>query len=244
MAYYVFKKENFQEILNFAKNLRIPDRKGKMEKMNIILLENFGKNENKNVIENENLIDEDVKIFNGLMFDENFTQFNIKDVRKNLDKIIFCSGSNKSLHKISMHNEVDVIKTNELLDETICKFANKNYISYAFDFSEVLNVKGMQRVKAIGIMRKNFLMVKKYKVNFIISTFAGSIFEYKPYAVLISFGKILGMSDEESRNAVSKNFENLIRKFNNRNDENLLTDGLYVIKFGEIKKEKKKYGYY
>lgn len=233
------------DLTNFADKFNIPDRKGKKKETRFILIKKFEKKEiqkeNKDKGENKENKEE---ILKGLMFEN----FSIKDIRKNLDYIIFCSTNRsnniKTLNKLTEYNEVDVIAANEIMDRVAFKNMNKNYISIAFNFSEILNAYGIQRVKKLGIMKKNLQMAKKYNVNYIVSTFASNIFEYKPAEVLISFGRILGMNDEESRNAVSKNYENIIRKFRNRNNENLLTDGLEVIKFGEIKKKKKKYGYY
>jgi len=253
-TYTLFRKENYSDLLNFAKKFESPDRKGKKQKTIIIVLEKF---ENKENNENKEKIYKSVErnkegiskegiskegILNGLLFEK----FSIGDIRKNLSRIIFCKSTNDK-NELTKYNEIDVITdiaSSEIMTQILCKNMHKNFISLAFDFSEILNSWGMQRVKKLAIMKKNFQLVKKYKVNYIISTFASNIFEYKPTAALRAFGKILGMNDEESRNAVSKNFDNIVKKFNDRNDENLLTDGLKVLKFGSIKKEKKKYGYY
>jgi len=240
ITYDIFKKENHLEILKFAKKFDIPDRKGKKQEARFIVLEKF---ENKEKT-NEGIKEDKEEILKGLMFEK----FSIESIRKNLARLIFCcitnSKDSKILNELTKYNEIDVIIANEIMDKVVFKNMNKNFISIAFSFSEILNCWGMQRVKKLAIMKKNFQMAKKYGVNYIVSTFAGNIFEYKPTETLTSFGRALGMSDEESRNAVSKNYENIIKKFNDRNDENLLTDGLQVLKFGKVKREKKKYGYY
>ncbi len=248
ITYDIFKKENHLEILKIAKKFDIPDRKGKNSKRVVILLEKFGENKDNNKGNKEDGDREEIKgneeILNGLMFEK----FSIENIRRNPARLIFCNITDSKDLKISneltKYNEVEVIIANEIMDKVVFKNMNKNFISLAFGFSEILNCWGMQRVKKLAIMKKNFLMAKKYKVNYIVSTFAGNIFEYKPAETLLAFGKILGMSDKESRNAVSKNYENIIKKFNDRNDENLLTDGLRVLRFGDVKREKKKYGYY
>ncbi|MDI6729945.1 MAG: RNase P subunit p30 family protein [Candidatus Altarchaeum sp.] len=240
ITYDIFKKENHLEILKIAKEFDIPDRKGKRQEARIIVMEKFENKEKGN----ENTEENKEEILKGLVFEK----FSIESIRKNPARIIFCNITNskdsKILNELAKYNEIDVIIANEIMDKVVFKNMNKNFISLAFGFSEILNCWGMQRVKKLAIMKKNFQMVKKYGINYIVSTFASNIFEYKPAETLMAFGKILGMSDDESRNAVSKNFENILKKFNDRNDENLLTDGLRVLKFGDVKKEKKKYGYY
>ncbi len=240
ITYDIFKKENHSEILKIAKEFDIPDRKGKKKEARIIVLEKFENKEKSN----DGIEGNKEEILKGFVFEK----FSIESIRKNPARLIFCSITNskdsKILNELTKYNEIDVIIANEIMDKVVFKNMNKNFISLAFGFSEILNCWGMQRVKKLAIMKKNFQMVKKYGINYIISTFAGNIFEYKPTETLTAFGKILGMSDSESRNAVSKNYENIMKKFNDRNDENLLTDGLQVLKFGAVKKEKKKYGYY
>lgn len=269
VTYDIFKKEkikNFQEISKLAEKFNLPDRKEKSIRKDVIVLEKF-KEIKDNEIEynndkcskekiNDNYEDKEeleVKILpKGLMFEK----FSIENIRKNLDKIIFYDvaesrdknnkGVNKNIdsNEVSKYNEIDVIVGSEIMDTLTFKNMNKNFISLAFNFSEIFNRKWVQRAKKISIMKKNFKLAKKYKVNCIVSTFAGNIFEYKSAETLMAFGKILGMSNEESRNSISKNFENIMRKFNARNDEKILTDGLEVLKFGSVKKKKKKYGYF
>ncbi len=244
ITYDIFKKENHLEVLKIAKEFDISDRKGKNRKSAVILLKKFEENKGNKKDSSREEIKGNEEILSGLLFEK----FSIENIRRNPARLIFCnitdSKDSKILNELTKYNEIDVIIANEIIDKVVFKNMNKNFISLAFGFSEILNCWGMQRVKKLAIMKKNFLLAKRSKVNYIISTFAGNIFEYKPAETLTAFGKILGMSDKESRDAVSKNFENIIKKFNDRNDECLLTDGLRVLKFGEVKREKKKYGYY
>lgn len=245
ITYDIFEKEGCIQILNFAKKFNIPDRKGKSKKTGIIIIKKFRENKNDDKDEDVSIreIKDKEEILNGLMFEK----FSIENIRRNFAYIIFCditSSKDSEISDITKYNEIDVIVGNRIMDKVAFKNMNKNFVSLAFNFSEILNCHKLQRARKLAIMKKNFQMAKKYKVNYIVSTFASSIFEYKPAETLLAFGKILGMSDMESKNAISKNYENIIKKFKNRNDESLLTDGLKILKFGEVKRKKKKYGYY
>jgi len=171
-----------------------------------------------------------------------FPTFNISKIRENLDKIICCMNDDECYK----YNEVDVILSEDIILYKSFREMHKNCISYAFNFSELLNLRTSQRIKKISIMRKNFKLVKKYKVNYIIGSFAKNVFEFRSYYALFSFGKILGMNDEEAYNAISKNYEKILNKFKKRNDKFYIMDGFKVIKFSDKEKnfKKKKYGYY
>lgn len=170
--------------------------------------------------------------------------FDIKKIRENLDKIIFSVFD----EECCKYNEIDVVISDEIIGYKSFKEIKANYISYAFNFSELTNVNTINRIKKISIMQKNFKLIKKYHINYIIGSFANNIFKFKPYYSLFSFGKILGMSDEEAKNAITKNYEKIFNKFAKRNSMFYITDGLEIVKFlsedKEKKFKKKKFGYY
>ncbi|MFN3528152.1 MAG: RNase P subunit p30 family protein, partial [Candidatus Altarchaeaceae archaeon] len=168
-----------------------------------------------------------------------FEKFNLSKIRKNLDKIILCNAEEEAYK----HNEVDIIVSEDILEWKLLKEMEKNYVSYAFNFSQLLNLSQNQILKNISIMQKNFKLLKKYNVNYVIGSFAKNIFEFKTSFALLSYGKSIGMSDEEARNAITKNYEKILNKFKKRNDKFYITEGFRIIKLNNEFK-KKMYGYY
>jgi len=165
--------------------------------------------------------------------------------KKFLDNIIFCR-LNRNLSK---SNEVDVFTLNfntreNRLDYITAKNMAENCIALEFKFIDLLNSTWATRAKIINIMRQNFIIAKKYDVLCIITSGASTPFELRCPKALTSIGKILGMDDKESKNAITKNPEKIINKVKNRNDDTVIMSGLKIIKFGKIRKEKKKSGYY
>lgn len=168
-----------------------------------------------------------------------------EDPRKFLDKIIF-TNLNRELSKLT---EVDVFTVNfeskeNRLDYITAKNMAENGIALEFRFSDILNSTWSTRVKIMNIMRLNLITARKYKVPFIITSGALTPLELRHPKALISIGKVLGMSEEESKDAVTKNPEKIINKVKDRNDDSVIMSGLKIVKFGKIKKEKKKFGYY
>lgn len=165
--------------------------------------------------------------------------------RKFLNNITFCS-LNRDLSKL---NEADIFTLNfdskeNRLDYITAKNMAKNCIALEFRFKDLLNSTWGTRVKVMNIMRQNFIVAKKYKIPYIITSGASTPLELRCPEALTSVGKALGMSEEESKDAITKNPEKIINKVKDRNDDSVIMSGLKIIKFGKIKKEKKKFGYY
>lgn len=168
-----------------------------------------------------------------------------EDPKNFLDKIVF-SSLNRELSKLT---EVDVFTVNfeskeNRLDYITAKNMAKNGIALEFRFSDILNSTWGARVKVMSVMRLNLAAARKYKIPFIITSGASTPLELRCPKALISIGKVLGMSEEESRDAITKNPEKIINKVKDRNDDSVIMAGLKIIKFGKTKKEKKKFGYY
>lgn len=181
----------------------------------------------------------DKKFIPGILF----PKFDISKIRKNLDKIVFCNADENCFK----YNEIDIIISGDILPWKSLKEMQKNYISYAFNFSEILNLTQSQRIKKLSIMQKNLRLLQKYKVNYIIGSFAKNVFEIKTQYSLFSYGKVIGMNDEEAKNAITENYEKILSKFRKRNDKFYITDGLRVIKLSPEEEKnfvKKMYGYY
>ena len=113
---------------------------------------------------------------------------------------------------------------NSGLNQVLCKLARKNDIAVAFNFNEVLKLKGAGRSQLIGRMMQNVRMCRKYGVRMIIASFATNKFELKNPSDLMSFGMILGMTPKEAKDGL----ENVSYFLSDKKEK--ITDGLRIIK--------------
>ena len=89
------------------------------------------------------------------------------------------------------------------------------------------------------------MLARKYKVPVVIMSCAKNKFDLRSPRDLISVGKFLGLSEDESKLAVSKNPQKIIERSKDRKNPNILIKGLEVIDWGKQKpKQKKMYGWY
>ena len=79
------------------------------------------------------------------------------------------------------------------LNQVLCKIAAQKGKAIAFDFSAVLNSKGMLRAQIIGRMMQNARFCRKYKVKAILASFAKSPYEMRASKDLEAFFATIGL---------------------------------------------------
>lgn len=88
---------------------------------------------------------------------------------------------------------------NSGLNQVLCRLANKNQIAIGFDFNFVYN--STERGRVIGRMMQNVILCRKFKVKMVIGFYSnGRSLDNK---TLQSFGRFLGMTGDEAKNAVN-----------------------------------------
>jgi len=159
-----------------------------------------------------------------------------KKINSSKEELIIAEGG--ELNRLILENKrVDIIvgaeksKKNDFLhyrnsglNQVLCKLARKNDIAVAFNFNEVLKLKGAGRSQLIGRMMQNVRMCRKYGVRMIIASFATNKFELKNPSDLMSFGMILGMTPKEAKDGL----ENVSYFLSDKKEK--ITDGLRIIK--------------
>ncbi|MFH2028325.1 MAG: RNase P subunit p30 family protein [Nanoarchaeota archaeon] len=73
------------------------------------------------------------------------------------------------------------------LNQILCKFANENNVSIAFNFNLILKSDPGSRAKILGRIKQNIKLCRKYKVKTFIASFATDPYEMRDYRDLESF---------------------------------------------------------
>ena len=87
------------------------------------------------------------------------------------------------------------------LNQVLCALAAKNKVAMGFSFVELLNTQKQARV--LGRMRQNVRLCRKYKVKMVLASFAKNKWEMRSASDLQSFGKVLGMTAKEVKQAMN-----------------------------------------
>lgn len=99
---------------------------------------------------------------------------------------------------------------NSGLNQVLCNLARKNGISIGFNIQELIKTKGVERAQILGRMKQNVVMCRKYKATMILASFAETIYDQKTAYELQQFGKIIGMTPKEAKEALS-NIEKIVQ---------------------------------
>ncbi len=103
------------------------------------------------------------------------------------------------------------------LNQVLCKLLKEKKISLGIAFSTLLN-DDKNRVKFLGRIMQNIKLIRKYKINSIIASFANDPYEMRTAKDLCTFFTVLGMHPKEAKdsctNMYNKIQNNIHRKSN------------------------------
>ncbi|MCL2550418.1 MAG: hypothetical protein FWE78_05805 [Methanimicrococcus sp.] len=89
------------------------------------------------------------------------------------------------------------------INHIVAKFAAGRKTAFAFDMAPFLFVKGYRRSKLFADAAEMILVLRKYNVPILLFSGAGSFFEQRGPYELEAFGRLLGLTREETTAAVS-----------------------------------------
>lgn len=144
----------------------------------------------------------------------------IKELRKKVDiekGLVIVDVNSEEICKAALLNKkVDVIINQEKvfkrdhlhyrqsgLNQVFLNLAKKNNIAIGFSFNEIL--KNKNRPLLLGRMIQNIKLCRKYKVKFMLASFAPGDYGMRNALDLVSFLKCLGATDLESKKALNLN---------------------------------------
>lgn len=172
-------------------------------------------------------------------------------------KVILVRGYDKLARQAAECPEVDMIGSAELhgekdfmhqansgIDLVIAKSAADNNIAVEFNFSNVLNSSGRTRAQLIARMAQNVRLCRKAHCLMLLTSGSKDPFESRGPTQLKAFGRVIGMTDSEAEDAITKNPSEILARQNDRLDPNALLAGLRVIEWGSKQKKKRIYGSY
>ena len=92
---------------------------------------------------------------------------------------------------------------NSGLNQMLLKLAQKNDIAIGFCLSSVLEHQGIKRSAILGRMMQNVVLCRKYKVRMVLCSFAKDIWGLRSASDLQSFGRVIGMTPSEVKQALN-----------------------------------------
>ena len=90
------------------------------------------------------------------------------------------------------------------MNQVLAKYAQKNKISIAFQFSMLLKSKGVKRAAIMARISQNIKICRKYKVHMITASFAKKPFDMRGPRDMIALMQDLGMTGSEAKISIQK----------------------------------------
>jgi len=184
-------------------------------------------------------------------------QRNARKALEMADVIIVTGGDESVNRKASECWEVDILshpernfgkdfmhQRNSGIDHIMARFMQERCIAIEINFAEVLNSYGISRAKILGRMRQNVVLSRKYKTPVVLTSGAMDRWGLRAPRDLMAFGKCLGISEAEAKDAVSP--LGIVKKVNDRKNPDVILKGLEVLDWGRSnpKDKKRMYGWY
>ncbi|MEK6923451.1 MAG: RNase P subunit p30 family protein [Nanoarchaeota archaeon] len=117
---------------------------------------------------------------------------------------------------------------NSNMTSVITGLMKKNKCSYAISFSQILNVEGSARAKMLGRIMQNVRLLRR-KIPILIASFARDASEVRLPENLAAVSRVLGLNFPQSKAAIGKNIEEIIKQKERRRDKNFIRPGVKIV---------------
>jgi RNase P/RNase MRP subunit p30 len=195
-------------------------------------------------------------IFGGIL-DSNIQ----KDSKKAVERydLVIVDGTDEEVCRLASESwDVDLIMNPEMcarpdqvdqrssgFDNVICSFMAERDIGYLVNFKNILEAKRGHRVRILGRIIQNIRLARKYKLKVIICTQASHDMDVRAPLDICALAGLLGLSKVEAGKTVSENPSYYFRRALDRNDPNIILDGLEVVDWGgQSPRQKVRSGWY
>lgn len=121
-----------------------------------------------------------------------------RDIRKNIEIISAIREDREAVETA----EVDIVFPGEM-NYIMVRLAKKNQVAVGFDFHPLLHSSGKGRGRLLGDYLQTARLVRKYKAPFLLTSGAKSEWELRSPSELVAFGKVLGFSEADAKEALS-----------------------------------------
>ena len=126
------------------------------------------------------------------------TRNKARDIRKNIEIISAIREDREAVETA----EVDIVFPGEM-NYIMVRLAKKNQVAVGFDFHPLLHSSGKGRGRLLGDYLQTARLVRKYKAPFLLTSGAKSEWELRSPSELVAFGKVLGFSEADAKEALS-----------------------------------------
>jgi ribonuclease P/MRP protein subunit RPP1 len=149
--------------------------------------------------------------------------------------VLLVHGGDLRLNRAAVETkEVDILTHPERkrydsgLNHVMAKLARKNKVAIEVNFNEILNNTKKTRSRAMGYMRDNVQLAKKYKMPIVVCSGAKSHWDMRDPLSLASMAEQLGMPLKDAKESVSKTPEAIVKEIKKRKGGEWVMPGVKI----------------
>ena len=192
--------------------------------------------------------DHSIRYHNGIEIEadtENELNALIRKERSKADFLIVRSDDDKMIRAAANSGDVDIIipisnhaqkPVAGKINHIIAKIAADKKTAFAFDIAPFLFIKGYRRSKLFSDVMEMIPVLRKYHVPILLFSGAGNVFEIRGPYELEAFGRLFGMTQEETVLAVSEFPQKIISERQKKKSGKIVSQGVEI--FSEESLEK------
>ncbi|MHC1605090.1 MAG: RNase P subunit p30 family protein [Candidatus Methanofastidiosia archaeon] len=126
-----------------------------------------------------------------------------KIIKKEKPDIVFAKGGDLTFNRKALESkEVDVLSHPYPIDDTLAKIAHRNEKFFEICINDIVSVRGYLRAKLIQNLSRTIEIAKKRNILLLVTSGATNIFDMVVPREMVAFGKILGLTYNESKASI------------------------------------------
>ena len=129
------------------------------------------------------------------------------------DHILIVEGGEEEINRAAVETEgLDILLHPLEFNNVLAKAARDNSVSIGFNLGLLIRERGEARVRELKTMRINLKHARKYKLQFILTSDAHSIYDLRAPREMVAISSLFGMTEKEAVDAMSAAPLNILRR--------------------------------
>jgi len=173
------------------------------------------------------LLPDDFSIYKGIEIQAKLSRIReeIKKVKKS-NIISIVRGGEEELNRAAVESAgLDILLQPLEFNNVLAKAASDNSIAIGFNLGSLIKLKGDARIRELKYMRTNIKHARKYKLEMILTSDPGSVYDLRSPREMAALSSLFGMKQSEAIDAMSAAPMGILR----RKSPNYIQEGIELI---------------
>ena len=178
-------------------------------------------------INEEIILPDDFSIYKGIEIQAKPSRIR-EEIKKYKDSniISIVRGGEEEINRAAVESEgLDILLQPLEFNNVLAKAASDNSIAIGFNLGSLIKLKGDARIRELKNMRTNLKHARKYKLEMILTSDSGSVYDLRSPREMVALSSLFGMTQSEAIDAMSATPMSILR----RKSPNYIQEGIEII---------------